>query len=1263
MFYQNSNDLVKHASVSSGHVQNSHATRDVLLKQSSPSPAANIGGHGSINNDNYSTQSSRPTAVDDSLSIGAKFQNMVQSIIDTVSMKEGLTGTDNNGDQTQYVNDVADDSKKYSAQEIAYNQKLVKSMDFLDQKNPTNPRVTWAEVSDSAGNTKYGYITKDGIFQIWNAPGTPSDNWIQTDKMKTNTSVIGCPRPETMKKMKIAGTWDSIKAYDMVYSESDPGRKNPLFMLVNPNVRDPRNSNDRKGLFSCGNERGIVYVTERPSADFDMSNTTKSGCYTVRYSSKGGSFDFTPQLDLGDASISQCKRRAEDMGSSHFFIAPSENQNQPNQGECWVYAGNGNPNTDIDNVFKFDETGAACHRVNNPEADEDGFMKAYSTASLPRMYGKKTEIPIEPLPNPSCDHTRKDGCIFDSYKHQGNGTCVPQTKTPKPDTHENCAYWASTQVAWAKKESQCEKNPGHMLQNCQTSCRNSKAWQQSNIMNDVSEFTYGGLYNYSKDQLKDWLKALHTRNGSGIERAAVNKYIEKCKGTKGYTFLDDNYVQPTQRQVSVGVYALKSGGLTGVNKGAVGKLAYIDHNGEKHEYPPSALSYTAPASYITLNGYDTRSAESSYGLKEAKKRNTFPLLANMPNWEMIIQFRLDGGSGWRPLIGNMYNDTLGNRGWGWGLWISPSNKIHWSWKYNKGDFDLKVDNSVHYQLTIINSPTTLSMVLKKVSKGTEEKQTITKPNNAVMATDGPVTVGGWHRNKNEKFPGIIISISVPKSSYMVDYPGMGGADIPLSIPMPVDESVNGTMEQCRAICDPDEKCGGFVYTKGAGSEVGRCEMKDRTKMYPVGLRVTDPTKQLVMKVPNISDSIKDPSCRNSISEPKRVEIAYMYGPWIGNDRATEIKFLDDGRHVYMFYDGHYTKMVSEDNQEKYYVGNIDKFNPSDWNSYSNTGGGKYLLRKTGQYKEISRNISVIKYSMVDRAQYDHYPWGRAMSSDSKCDMKGMIPKDGSLPMPNIEPVIEITESAVKETQEKTAEYQYQTQGASSGASALLGGGGGDADGGGGGGDAGAGAESFTTLREGLTYVDTMRDVKNNLTKIANAEYQRERLVAISEESNKVLIAESYKFILWSILAILVVLALIKLKETFGQDDADDGDSGGGGLIASILGLFSIGKIDTSDIADKTGDVKNALSSAGSQFKEGAEQLSKNITEGADNMMSSANEAAMGAMEGAQGFADKVSETATDTVNRVGDAVNGGDDGGGGGGGGATTGGKRMHRKK
>jgi hypothetical protein len=37
-------------------------------------------------------------------------------------------------------------------------------------------------------------------------------------------------------------------------------------------------------------------------------------------------------------------------------------------------------------------------------------------------------------------------------------------------------------------------------------------------------------------------------------------------------------------------------------------------------------------------------------------------------------------------------------------------------------------------------------------------------------------------------------------------------------------------------------------------------------------------------------------------------------------------------------------MVSSDGQEKYYYGTIDQFNPDNWNSYNNTGGGKYLLK-------------------------------------------------------------------------------------------------------------------------------------------------------------------------------------------------------------------------------------------------------------------------------------------------------------------------------
>ena len=1089
MFYQNSNDLVKKASATSGHVQNSNDTRGMLIKNTSIPDI----GNNTVSNDTHN-----PTTTETSLGIGAKFQNMIQGLMDSVSLKEGIDAPTGAGSAaTDIIKNTQNLAQESTAQDLAHIKTKENTMKFIEQKSPINPRITWAEVTDSTGNTKYGYITKDGIFQIWHSSASsatnPTDSWLKTNKMTSNTSVLGCPKPEIVKKHKIAGTWDNIKPYDMVYSESDSGRKNPLFMLVNPVVRDPRNSFKGKGLFSCDNERGNVFVGERPSADFQISNsdnTLKNGCYIAKDAPDG----FTRQTDLGDASISQCKRRAEDLGSSHFFLSPSENNNQPNQGMCWVYTHSGTPNISKD--FKFDEKGTACHAVNSSEADEDKFMIKYPTTTLPRLYGKTTEIPVEPLPNPLCDHTTKNGCIFDSYNHQGNGRCVPSDP----------------------------------------------------------RWTYDGLYTYSKDDLKGWLGALRERNGSGIERDAVNQYIEKCKGTKGYTFLDDNYVQPTRKQYSVSLYSLKTGGPTGVDNGygEVGKLAYIDHNGEKHEYPPSALSYKSPASYIKLDGYDTRSAESSYGLKEAKERNKFPILANMPNWELIIQFRLEGGNGWRCLIGNMYNDTVSGRGWG--LWVSPQNKFHWSWKYNTADFDLKIENNIVYKITIINSPTTLSMVLKKVSKGTEQKQTINKPNNAIMEANGPVTVGGWKNNKDENFPGLVMSISVPQSSYMIDYPNSNGADIPLSNPMPVGESMTATIEKCREMCDPDEKCGGFVYTKGAGGAVGKCELKDREKMYPVGLRVADPTKQLFMKVPSINESIKDPVCK--------------------------------------------------------------------------TGNGAY--------------------SVINTAEYAHYPSVGTMSSDTKCDIREMIPKKGTTEFPDVSPMISVASTQTQNTEAKIAVLQQQKMGTRTG-----------------------GAESFIGIREGMddisggNYVSTMTNIQGDLTKIANAEYQRERLLAMTEETNKLLISESYKFILWSILAILAVMALLKLKEMFGQEDVADEGGDNGGLFAYILGLFGMGSLKMDDIEDRTGDVKEALGSAGDQLKEAGENLTTGITEGADNLVSSANEAAIGAVEGARGLADKVSETATDAVNKVGDAVGRAGAGTGAGTGAATGGGggTRTSRKK
>jgi hypothetical protein len=191
----------------------------------------------------------------------------------------------------------------------------------------------------------------------------------------------------------------------------------------------------------------------------------------------------------------------------------------------------------------------------------------------------------------------------------------------------------------------------------------------------------------------------------------------------------------------------------------------------------------------------------------------------------------------------------------------------------------------------------------------------------------------------------------------------------------------------------------------------------------------------------------------------------------------------------------------------------------------------------------------------------------------------------------------------------------------------------------------------------------MQGLSDNLKKIANAEYQRERLLAMNEESNKLLISESYKFILWSILAILVVMALLQLKEMFGQDDVDDTESGSGeadtGLLATILGWFGVSSVKTDDIPDRTEDMKAALSSAGDQMREAGANLATGITEGADNLVSSANDAAVGAVETATNLVDKAKETASNAVDRIG-AATGSPTGAGTGAGavnGATTGGK------
>jgi len=1088
MFYQNSNDLVKNASVRSGHIQNSSGTREVLMRHDFPSGL--MVSDGDDSGGGSGSGSGSGSDANASLSIGAKFQNMIQGLIDSVSLKEGIDGAavaGGGGDAA--IAGVQKQTAEHTQQQLDHIVRVGNIMKLIDEGDK-NSRQKWVEVTDSAGVTKYGYITKDGIFQIWNAPASPpTTDWFQTDKIKQNAGVLGCPAAAgSIQKHKIAGTWETIKPFDMVYAADDSGRKNPLFLLVNDAVRDPKNSVNGKGLFSCGNERGNVYVAQRPSADFNVEDPIKMGCYVIADNVKDIDITnrgFTFQDDLTEASISQCKRRAEDLGSSYFLVSAPQPGKPNNRGGCWIYTGNDKLETAMNGFLTLNNDETKCHTVRNAEDDEDGFMKAYTTTTLKRMYGK-TNV------KSSTDYTSKGDGFWPGEgpnQYACSGAKGRNTTGNYGDFNRYCIF-DKVQDA----ENWCSSDP-----NCigYTNMRN-QYYQATKKNPDVTP--HGGSY-----------------------------------------FVKSTSSRPSQ---SVALYSLKSGGPTGVDmngRDSIGKIAYIDHNGERHEYPASALSFmapsknaageTLPASYVNLGGYDTRSAESSYGLKELTPgsfSDAVNLLykASRDGWTaaafhqrcdnkgatytraLINDGRVLGAytsMSWSSSVQNYQNDTTAflydgttkfpaaNGAWGSGQYATYMNSSYFP--TFGGGHDMYISGRDMY-------------------------------NNAYtfLTSDGKAPFG---RNKYTNQQYTLRDIEV----YSVDantFPKTNPPDYERRLrTMPVGESITASMEKCRGMCDADEKCGGFVYTKSGSSANGKCELKDRAKMYPNGLRVADPTKQLMLKVPTINGTIADDKCK------------------VGNG----------------------------------------------------------------------------KYAVIDSAQYAHYPDTGAMSAGTKCKINDIIPSNVNTPMPDITQAIVAVNKVTKETAAKTAEYRAQT----------------------------TATESFTGFREGMAgdisggnYADTMTAVQRDLKKIANAEYQRERIHAMTEESNKLLIAESYKFILWSILAILAVMALLKLKEMFGQDDvdADEGSAGegGGGLFAYILGLFGIGSVKTDDIADRTGDVKEALSSAGEQLKEAGENLTTGITEGADNLVSSANEAAAGAVEGARGLADKVSETATDVVNKVGDAV-------------------------
>ena len=98
----------------------------------------------------------------------------------------------------------------------------------------------------------------------------------------------------------------------------------------------------------------------------------------------------------------------------------------------------------------------------------------------------------------------------------------------------------------------------------------------------------------------------------------------------------------------------------------------------------------------------------------------------------------------------------------------------------------------------------------------------------------------------------------------------------------------------------------------------------------------------------------------------------MWGDWFypyPGRAAQSYSRLNDGNWVYMYYDGTYTKMVSDTGEAKYYTGQISLFNPNNWSTYtlaydSASQQSHYNLNLVPLHTFGTSNVGIPGYKLV-----------------------------------------------------------------------------------------------------------------------------------------------------------------------------------------------------------------------------------------------------------------------------------------------------------
>jgi uncharacterized protein YjbI with pentapeptide repeats len=256
-------------------------------------------------------------------------------------------------------------------------------------------------------------------------------------------------------------------------------------------------------------------------------------------------------------------------------------------------------------------------------------------------------------------------------------------------------------------------------------------WGTYSIAVDSTTYRNDGTLRYFATPSSNWVLTDITFNPriSSVTLGAKNGLYSMADSS--FSFID-----PTSNSLGLFSYSINNSNATITDGSATTKIIY---------------SNMGPISIPTV---------TTYG---------FPILADMPNWQIDMAFTVTGGSGtWRALMGDMYNNiTVSDRGWG--LWVSSYNTIWWSWLSNTIQTPYTVSINTPYLLTVkaTNNGTTISMNLKNLVLNTT--QTDSQTISGISFGRGPVTIGGWRVNGSngagagEVFPGIIsyVTVSVP----------------------------------------------------------------------------------------------------------------------------------------------------------------------------------------------------------------------------------------------------------------------------------------------------------------------------------------------------------------------------------------------------------------------------------------------------------------------------------------------------------------------